>query len=104
MTLIITRPAGDLRQHVWTFYVATNFNEPLAIDVTLSEFQVMTRKTKRHKWAIDGYHGEYHRSRPGREFRPMATLPIIPADVMAEIIARCQPTITVKPVLAGVSR
>lgn len=92
----ITRQSDDLNRQVWKFWPNHSLYRT---DIILDQYSVETRKTKRHKWSKVTEYDRTSRkgwAKEGHRLVNLDEVPVLPGDVVEEVMARFVATVTVK--------
>jgi hypothetical protein len=92
----IIREQDELNRIVWKFWPNSEIHK---VDIILDGYSVQTRPTKRHKWKTVQEYDRTSRkgwSREGRRLIDISEVPVLPSDVVEEVMAKFMATVTVK--------
>jgi hypothetical protein len=94
--LEIIREQDELNRKVWKFWPDTGINK---VDIILDRYSVQSRPTKRHKWRTVTAYDRTSRKRWSQEgymLIDISEVPVLPSDVVEEVIAKFMATVTIK--------
>ena len=92
----VIREHDELNREVWRFWPNLHIHK---VDIILDDYSVQTRPTRRHKWRATESYDRLSRkgwSREGHRLIDISEVPVLPSDVVEEVMTKFIATISVK--------